>query len=167
MHLRIWFETTLHVPVPGGSYEESINIAHFQTIDCMGQSMLTPLPDNIYYNVVVNSIRLNYNMSVHCSRHSVWGFLNTFYGILFDNFYILLWKSLFVKKSRVSLCTSICCLIFWLFFLLFKFYLTFLVRKNWLIIHSLAPPPHWYICEWCIYWICLTWHMIREKINIH
>lgn len=66
---NIWFETTLHVP--GGSYEESINIAHFQTIDCMGQSMLTPSPDNIYYNVVVNSmIRLNYNMSVHCSRHS-------------------------------------------------------------------------------------------------
>lgn len=137
--------------MPGGSYEESINIAHFQTFDCMGQSMLTPSPDNIYYNVVVNSmIRLNYNMSVHCSRHSVWGFLNTFYGILFDNFYILLWKLLFVKKSRVSLCTSICCLIFWLFFsLLFKFHLTFLVRKNWLIIHSLAPPPLIYM--WMMY----------------
>lgn len=122
-----------------------------------------PPPDNIYYNVVVNSIRLNYNMSVHCSRHSVWGFLNTFYGILFDNFYILLWKLLFVKKSRVSLCTSICCLIFWLFFLLFKFHLTFPVRKNWLIIHSLAAPPP-LIYMWMMY--ILNMFNMRKSIYI-
>lgn len=134
--------------MPGGSYEESINIAHFQTIDCMGQSMLTPSPDNIYYNVVVNSmIRLNYNMSVHCSRHSVWGVLNTFYGILFDKFYILLWKLLFVKKSRVFLYTSICCLIFWLFS---PFQVSFdFPCEEKLIDYSLFSPPLIYM--WMMY----------------
>lgn len=49
--------------------------------------------DNIYYNVVVNLmirlIWLSYNMFVYCLRYLVWGFLNIFYGILFDKFIFL------------------------------------------------------------------------------